>query len=602
MNSLQLEVILKNFSEAPNKKMCATLDLTLRSLSLTTLNDFCLQNETIRTLLGHPDFQYFWQEKMAGIKVKGLPDFKFKTTASLTPMEITLGYFNYLQSLRYPDEATKFIHQALSFHSFHALEAFSQELIINIDLNNEKICSLMRSTISFFEQEAAWHGTPAYLLVAKLYFRWALALTDIKNELVPMAYQMTLKNIELAKILEIESANDLNNVYFGLSLAKNNPFYLSSIEDIRAACIQQAGDYLEITDITKATHSTHLQKIFRMKTKMPNLAALPELHQAILNDLVHTLRAVFKQNELESKNSWGETALLFAIRHNKIDSIRCLLSLGADCTQTDSQGVSALRLALETEQLGIARLLLNEAPQLIEQQDIFLIAKKGPSKTLDALKKIPTENELKTLEQAFLKNNNQTIQKLLEKGLSPNIILSSGKTGLAQLFLTGNNEGIELLLKYGTSLSLQDAQGETIIFSLMNILSSKTKNSTIKYYFHSFITLGADINVQNNMGETLLIQAVKRDDIEAVSFLLQQDHVDLKKQTKEGLSALDYAKKLQYHSLISLLSIQKEKNVQQKQPDIYSAAYNIKTFWGLRTNSSPRNKDASCAIKTILIK
>lgn len=335
---------------------------------------------------------------------------------------------------------------------------------------------------------------------------------------------------------------------------------------------------------------------------MPSHEALSALHQAILADFAHTLRTIFKRSELESKNAWGETPLLFAIRHNKIDSIRYLLSLGADFTQTDSHGISAFRLALETEHLGIARLLLNKAPQFIEQHDIFSVAENGSSKTLDALKKIPTENELKTLEQACLKNDNQSIQKLLEKGLSPDIIISSGKTGLAQLFLTGNNEGIELLMKHGASLSLLDAQGETVLFSLMNVFSSQKENRDITYYFRYFIALGADINAQNNMEETLLIQAVKRNDIEAVSFLLQQDQVNLQKQTKEGLSALDYAKKLQYPSLVSLLNTQGEKISQQKQLDIYDTAYSIMSFFGLKTNSSTTSKETSCSLQTTLIK
>lgn len=76
---------------------------------------------------------------------------------------------------------------------------------------------------------------------------------------------------------------------------------------------------------------------------------------------------------------------------------------------------------METGHPGIARLLLNKAHQLIEEHDILSLAENRISQILDALKKIPTENGLNTLEQAFLKNENQTIRKLLEKGLSADI-------------------------------------------------------------------------------------------------------------------------------------------------------------------------------------
>ncbi|AUH72928.1 DUF1778 domain-containing protein [Legionella sainthelensi] len=65
--------------------------------------------------------------------------------------------------------------------------------------------------------------------------------------------------------------------------------------------------------------------------------------------------------------------------------------------------------------------MLNKAHQLIEEHDILSLAENRISQILDALKKIPTENGLNTLEQAFLKNENQTIRKLLEKGLSADI-------------------------------------------------------------------------------------------------------------------------------------------------------------------------------------
>lgn len=76
---------------------------------------------------------------------------------------------------------------------------------------------------------------------------------------------------------------------------------------------------------------------------------------------------------------------------------------------------------METGHPGIARLLLNKAHHLIEEHDILSLAENGISQILDALKKIPTENGLNTLEQAFLKNENQTIRKLFEKGLSADI-------------------------------------------------------------------------------------------------------------------------------------------------------------------------------------
>jgi hypothetical protein len=61
----------------------------------------------------------------------------------------------------------------------------------------------------------------------------------------------------------------------------------------------------------------------------------------------------------------------------------------------------------------------------------------------------------------------------------------------------------------------------------------------------------------------------------------------LAKKTSEGLSALDYAKKLQYPALITLLDEQSTKNTQQQKPEDLNVANKVMSFFGRGANYPP---------------
>ncbi|MBA3535361.1 MAG: DUF5630 domain-containing protein [Tatlockia sp.] len=538
MTPLQLEIKLKNYCDIPTKANLKKIIEELSTLSRLTLIEYCIENKSIKQLLAQADFQPFWQQKLAEIKFKTLPDFRFQETISLNSFELTLGYFNYTQTLKEPLQQTKYIQEALTFHSYQALHHYAEELILQESLK------LTVAALPFFEKEAAFHGTPAYLLVALLYYRLALAYQSLNPNRARNAFQLVIKNLGFAILAEKNSSAELNNAYFGQDFAESNPFNQPSLDAIKQTCIKQAGSCLNQTDISLASQAALLNYPGRQVKLTTNThRSLSKIQLAILADSPEDI-VLAQSKEIETLSEWGETDLLFAVRHEKVNSVRYLL------TPENPEGLAALKLALAIENPGISRLLINHFYALHS-----------------------SDNGNSFMSKAIEDNNTPLIRSLLENGASPDLILPNGKTALEALIINKNHEGIALLLDFGVSLTKKNCQGETILFSLLE--TDKQSFAETKIYFRRFLKLGADINAQNDEGETMLSKAVKRGDLNAVIFLLAQEEINLSLIDKTGQSALNHAEKQNNQWIIALLrqydrenSLKKNDGPAEKHPSL----------------------------------
>jgi ankyrin repeat protein len=548
MTPLQLEIKLKNYCDIPTQANLEKLIEKLSNLPRSTLIEYCIENKTIRQLLAQADFQPLWQQKLAEIKFKTLADFRFQETTSLNAFELTLGYYNYFQALKDPQQQTKYIQEALTLHSYQALHHYAEELILQFNDKKESL-KLTVAALPFFEKEAVWHGTPAYLLVALLYYRLALAYKPLNQDRARNAFQLVIKNLEFAILAEKNSSAEHNNAYFGQAFAEANPFNQPSLEAIKHECIKQAGSCLNQTDINFVIQAASLNFPGRkIKSTTNTQSSLSKIQLAILADSPEAI-ALARTKEIETINSWGETSLLFAARHGKINSVRYFLALGAN-----PEGSAALQLALAIEHLGISRLLINHIYSLHS-----------------------SDNENSFMSKAVEDNNTTLIRSLLENGASPDLILPNGKTALETLVTMKNHEGIALLLNFGVSLTNKNCQGEPILFSLLE--TDKKFIAEAKVYFRRFVGLGADINAQNEAGETMLSKAVKRGDLNAVIFLLAQEGINLHLVDKIGQSALNYAEIQNNQWIIALLRQPNRENTLKNSEGSAAEKYQSTRFF-----------------------
>ncbi len=164
--------------------------------------------------------------------------------------------------------------------------------------------------------------------------------------------------MEHARRLESQSAAEINNAYFGDGLAKCNPFGLDSIEEMRTACINAAGRFLEQTSIDRAT------KISNPEVKEETVSCSPctDIQLAILEDAPEKIKSY--QATLDDSCLW------FAVRHGKINSVRCLLELGVSPEALDDNKNTMLHIAAVNRDLDLFDLISQQAPHLHDQKNL----------------------------------------------------------------------------------------------------------------------------------------------------------------------------------------------------------------------------------------
>ena len=196
-----------------------------------------------------------------------------------------------------------------------------------------------------------------------------------------------------------------------------------------------------------------------------------EILKTLLND---------PATDKELRNNAGETALLatfrkYDVRYNPYETVKLLLNSGVDIRAQDQKGNTLLMLAIQMNHLEVAKLLLFRDPGVSE------IA------------------------------NNQ------------------GYTPLMLAIRQHNLPLLRILLQNGVSVDAKDKDGNTALMQTRDINVMKRLLSPVRA--HKSASPAANINAQNNLGETALTKAIKwaiknhdlehlEDHLEVIKFLI----------------------------------------------------------------------------------
>ncbi len=535
---LAIKKRLERFVQDPKELNLSHILSHLKQFRLAELNEFCVQDATLRKLLALPYFDTFWKTQREAIRVKDLPLFRFKKSSRLSDMNFTLGYLNYYLSLKFPEKREHFLQQALSFHSYHALDAYAHECFMQMFAKQEEeVFFNSFQLLPVFEKEAAWSGTPACLILANLYLRAAFYFAqNDKAYDASAAFQSVVRYLQIAARLEPESIDEIHNAYFSRGLAHNNPFHLLTIQEMQHACIKTAGNYLSQSMINQAINSAKAILLLPDVETPYTIEPLSPVQRAILNDSPELVQIASSSEHAEQLTG---SHLLFAVRHEKISCIRYLLTQALNSQMVDDDKNNCLHLAAINKNYGIYRLLEATIPELKKVKNVFQLT---PVDILNETKQNLSLDRLQSqLTQAVLTEDMDALEQCLQLGANPDVILPGSISPLASMMKTFNIKGIKLLMNAGASLCFADAKGTPSFFHLLDCSDVKRTNRHI--YFRHLLNLGININHQNNEGETLLIQAVRRDDYESVLFLLEQRGINTKITDVYGLNAMDYAEK-----------------------------------------------------------
>jgi len=196
-------------------------------------------------------------------------------------------------------------------------------------------------------------------------------------------------------------------------------------------------------------------------------------------------------------NNAGETPLMrvssfFGSAFASTESIEVLISAGAQIDTVDSQGQSALLKAIKSNRIPIAVKLIEKGA------NVNLADSKGQHLFMLAMEK----------------ENPELIKALIKAGIDLNITNEEGRTPLMMLALVGKNELVEAFIEAGADINKQDSLGQT---ALMLAIDKYPYPETVKI----LVKAGADVSIQDLNGDTA-ISIADRDGRKEIVELLKQ--------------------------------------------------------------------------------
>ena len=224
---------------------------------------------------------------------------------------------------------------------------------------------------------------------------------------------------------------------------------------------------------------------------------------------------------IESVTSSGSTPLCIAVQFAKMEVIKVLLDHGASLESRDRQGctpllatVSVACLISEETAVAAARLLLDQGANINVQGKAF---QNGQKTT--------------TLVEAARCGLAQMVKLLVEHDADVNL---RGYDGLTALHLAHPRKHsiFKLLVERGADLYARDKNEESTLARVSGH-SSEEAEDTVEL----LLSLGADIDSQNLLGETALFRAAKQGYCRVIRVL--KDHrANIRALTKSGESVL----------------------------------------------------------------
>jgi ankyrin repeat protein len=240
----------------------------------------------------------------------------------------------------------------------------------------------------------------------------------------------------------------------------------------------------------------------------------------------------------------GDTTLEKEIEEKNYENVEFLLECGANVNLKNSQG----RTVLSKEILkGISNYRMID----------FLIRNGASIDTLDneQFTVIDYLVELILIQKGFKETSssrfndivhNENYTSLLKKilGFRPNLSASreDGKNSLFDVVIYNDLELLKILVNYGVSVNTKDKEGNSpltvLVESGLTIDSSNTKEKDLfleRLVF--FLKFKVDVNIQDNLGQTVFHKAVLANDLAVVEKLLTKK-ANLSLQDKQGRTAL----------------------------------------------------------------
>jgi ankyrin repeat protein len=298
-------------------------------------------------------------------------------------------------------------------------------------------------------------------------------------------------------------------------------------------------------------------------------------YQAIRNNDLPTLRALLKSSDVNVKDRRESTPLMYAAAYGSLDAMKLLLDAGADVNAKNTFDVTALLWC--ANDLAKARLLVEKGANVNAKSKqgrtplIVAAAQDGNSQTVKLLLEkgadISASDSAKNtaLTVAADANDTESVRLLIAKGADINAQNGFGDTPLMNAAAQGNVETMKLLLAKGADANVVDFNKGVRVkngpialggFAALHYAAPTGGSAAVKL----LLDAGAKVNVEDVRGMTPLILAIGTDrpDIDVIRLLLAKG-ADKNIKSKDGESAVDWAKKFNYSPVLDALGIEHQE-------------------------------------------
>lgn len=364
-----------------------------------------------------------------------------------------------------------------------------------------------------------------------------------KNHLLNQA--ITNKNEEFSqRILRLGADANYNPTHDTnlLSLAiKNN---LNSIAE-QLLEMKLTPSNLELTLLNLSTYLSDNQPIYinKILQKYPHLNLNNRFHPDTGNSILHQV----------------------ILNQFPLDLISLFCKAGADAHTENNIGVTALELALESQQFKAAQIMLAESSLLLSEKSLqsctntLLNAEQIP--LLLALNKRYPSNLNYSLCSAIRLRKNELAEKLIDLGANANITYPYTKKNMLSLALDNNLCKTALMI-----LGKGNLEANTLESTLFD-LATET-NSLHEFFMIKILLLQMPLNLNYKKNEltqntTLHEAIITQKSIDTIEFLCQAG-ADLNQLNKADESALDIALKLESFDAAQVLIKFHKKPLKEK--------------------------------------
>ncbi|KAK6613764.1 HET-domain-containing protein [Botrytis cinerea] len=206
--------------------------------------------------------------------------------------------------------------------------------------------------------------------------------------------------------------------------------------------------------------------------------------------------------EIDATASQSQTALLLAVRFEKINSVRSLIKMGVALEVQEYWGRTPLTVAADNGHYELVKLLLENGAELSSRD--------GYGET--------------ALIKAIVLQNQQMVELLLEKHTEFHDREIHYREAFTTAVKSENKEAIELLLEKGVDFERKDEWGDTGLLKAIEQEYSSAIRRGATRESHAIVELllrrGADIEAKNKFGRTALAVAVMNGRVNVTRLLI----------------------------------------------------------------------------------